>query len=130
MHGRRVPCKGGNHGQDGFPQSVLVRVSCVVTTAGLTLDYGLVSKMGSVARVSEGGKMNIPASVRREVGLEHGGPVMVSVVGGEIRMRVLAQVLTDLQNEARDVFAHSGETVDGFLRDRRAEARRDGDLPA
>jgi AbrB family looped-hinge helix DNA binding protein len=86
--------------------------------------------MGSVARVSEGGKMNIPASVRREVGLEHGGPVMVSVVGGEIRMRVLKHVLADLQDEARDVFAGSGESVDGFLRERRAEARRDGDLPA
>nr|WP_294519272.1 AbrB/MazE/SpoVT family DNA-binding domain-containing protein [uncultured Rhodopila sp.] len=86
--------------------------------------------MGSVARVSEGGKMNIPASIRREVGLEHGGPVMVSVVGGEIRMRVLKQVLTELQDEARDVFAGSGDSVDGFLRDRRAEALRDGDLPA
>ena len=86
--------------------------------------------MGSVARVSEGGKMNIPASIRREVGLEHGGPVMVSVVGGEIRMRVLKQVLTELQDEARDVFAGSGDSVDGFLRDRRADALRDGDLPA
>jgi AbrB family looped-hinge helix DNA binding protein len=86
--------------------------------------------MGSVARVSEGGKMNIPASIRRAVGLEHGGPVMVSVVGGEIRMRVLKQVLTDLQDEARDVFAGSGETVDSFLRERRDEALRDGDLPA
>ncbi len=86
--------------------------------------------MSSVARISEGGKMNIPAHIRREVGLEHGGPVMVSVVGGEIRMRVLSRVLTDLQDEARDVFAGSGETVDRFLRDRRDEARRDGDLPA
>jgi len=86
--------------------------------------------MGSVAKVSEGGKMNIPASIRREVGLEHGGPVMVSVVGGEIRMRVLRQVLIDLQDEARDVFAGSGETVDGFLRDRGDDARRDGDLPS
>lgn len=74
--------------------------------------------------------MNIPASIRREVGLEHGGPVMVSVVGGEIRLRVLRQVLADLQEEARDVFASSGETVDGFLRERREEAGRDGDPPA
>jgi len=84
--------------------------------------------MGTVARVSEGGKMNIPAYIRREVGLEHGGPVMVSVVGGEIRMRVLRDVLTGLQDEARAVFAGSGETVDRFLRERREEARRDGDL--
>lgn len=74
--------------------------------------------------------MNIPAYIRREVGLEHGGPVMVSVVGGEIRMRVLRNVLTDLQDEARDVFAGSGETVDRFLAERREEAAREGDLTA
>lgn len=86
--------------------------------------------MGSIARVSEGGKMNIPAQIRREVGLEHGGPVMVSVVDGEIRMRVLRQVLAELQAEARDVFAGSGETVDGFLRERRDEAHREDDVSA
>ncbi len=83
--------------------------------------------MGSVARVSEGGKMNIPANIRRQVGLEHGGPVMVSVVGGEIRMRVMRQVFADLQDEARALFGGSGVTVDGFLAERRDEARRDGD---
>ena len=74
--------------------------------------------------------MNIPAQIRREVGLEHGGPVMVSVVNGEIRMRVMRQVLEELQDEARDVFAGSGETVDRFLRERRDEALRDDDVPA
>jgi antitoxin component of MazEF toxin-antitoxin module len=74
--------------------------------------------------------MNIPAQIRREVGLEHGGPVMVSVVNGEIRMRVLRQVLAELQAEAQEVFAGSGETVEGFLRERRAEARREGDVSA
>lgn len=85
--------------------------------------------MSSVAKVSGGGKMNIPAHIRRAVGLEQGGPVMVSVVDGEIRMRVLRQVLAELQDEARAVFAGSGETVDGFLRDRRDEASREDDLP-
>jgi antitoxin component of MazEF toxin-antitoxin module len=74
--------------------------------------------------------MNIPAQIRREVGLEHGGPVMVSVVDGEIRMRVLRHVLADLQADAQQVFAGSGETVDGFLLERRDEARREGDEPA
>jgi AbrB family looped-hinge helix DNA binding protein len=84
--------------------------------------------MGSVARVSEGGKMNIPAQIRREVGLEHGGPVMVSVVDGEIRMRVLREVLAEIQAEAQEIFAGSGETVDGFLLERRDEARREDDV--
>ena len=55
---------------------------------------------------------------------------MVSVVNGEIRMRVMRQVLEELQDEARDVFAGSGETVDRFLRERRDEALRDDDVPA
>lgn len=71
--------------------------------------------------------MNIPAYIRREVGLEHGGPVMVSVVGGEIRIRVLRNVLSELQDEALGVFAGSGETVDRFLQERRDEALREGD---
>ncbi len=74
--------------------------------------------------------MNIPAQIRREVGLEHGGPVMVSVVDGEIRMRVMRQVLAELQAEARDGFAGSGETVEHFLLERRDEARREDDVSA
>ncbi len=86
--------------------------------------------MGLVARISEGGKMNIPAQIRREVGLEYGGPVMMSVVDGEIRMRPLRHVLTDLQGDARAVFAGTGESVDRFLTERRQEARQDDDPAA
>lgn len=86
--------------------------------------------MGLVARISEGGKMNIPAQIRREVGLEHGGPVMMSVVAGEIRMRPLRHVLAELQGDARTVFAGSGESVDRFLTERRQEARREDDPSA
>ena len=71
--------------------------------------------------------MNIPAQIRRQVGLENGGPVMISVVDGEVRMRVLRDVLAGLQADARGVFAGTGETVEGFLRERRAEAAREGD---
>ena len=86
--------------------------------------------MRTVARVSDGGKMNIPAQIRRAVGLEDGGPVMVRVVDGEIRMRPVRQVLAELQAEAREVFSGSGETVDGFLRERRDEAHREDGQPA
>ncbi|HET6609907.1 MAG TPA: AbrB/MazE/SpoVT family DNA-binding domain-containing protein [Rhodopila sp.] len=74
--------------------------------------------------------MNIPAQIRREVGLEYGGPVMMSVVGGEIRMRPLRRVLADLQGDAQAVFAGSGESVDRFLTERRQEARREDDPAA
>jgi AbrB family looped-hinge helix DNA binding protein len=81
--------------------------------------------MATITKVSELGKMNIPVQIRRQAGLERGGSVMMTVVAGEIRMRPVRSVLTSLQTEADAVFAGSGETVDGFLADRRSEAARD-----
>jgi len=83
--------------------------------------------MSITAKISELGKMNIPVNIRRQAGLDHGGLVNVSVVDGEIRIRALDQVLANLQNEARRVFAGSGETVAGFLGERHAEAARESD---
>ncbi len=42
----------------------------------------------------------------------------------------LRQVLNELQMDARDVFASSGESVDRFLRERRDEASQDLRIPA
>ncbi len=49
---------------------------------------------------------------------------------GQVRLRTLRHVLIELQDEARDVFASSGETVERFLRERCDEAQRGGGLPA
>jgi hypothetical protein len=43
---------------------------------------------------------------------------------------LLRSVLADLQAEARAVFGGSGETGDGFLQERRKEAKAEGDIPA
>ena len=40
--------------------------------------------MTILTKVSELGKLNIPAQVRRQTGLERGGPVVMIVVDGEI----------------------------------------------
>ena len=81
--------------------------------------------MATVTKISELGKMNIPVQIRRQAGLERGGPVMMTVVDGEVRLRAVRNVLTGLQTDAESVFAGSGETVDRFLAERRAEAARD-----
>ena len=70
--------------------------------------------------------MNLPAQIRRKVGLEAGGPVMISVVGDEIRIRSVRAALDSLQREATRVVAGSGETVEGFLREPHDEAAREG----
>ncbi len=85
--------------------------------------------MDTTTRVSDTGKLSLPAKLRRMVGLEHGGPVMIRVEDGEIRIRSVRDVLAALQADARRVFAGSGESVEGFLRERRAEAAREDDQP-
>jgi bifunctional DNA-binding transcriptional regulator/antitoxin component of YhaV-PrlF toxin-antitoxin module len=81
--------------------------------------------MPIIAKVSGVGKLNIPVHVRRQTGLERGGPVIMSVVAGEIRLRPVRAVLTNLQSDADSVFAGSDETVERFLAERRAESARD-----
>jgi bifunctional DNA-binding transcriptional regulator/antitoxin component of YhaV-PrlF toxin-antitoxin module len=81
--------------------------------------------MTIVTKVSDSGKLNIPVQIRRQTGLERGGPVVMTVIDGEIRMRPVRTVLSNLQREADEVFAGSNETVEGFLAERRAEAARD-----
>ena len=85
--------------------------------------------MPHLTRVSELGKMNIPAQIRRQTGLERGGPVVMTVVAGEIRLRPVRTVLAALQSDADAVFAGSGETVEHFLAERRAEASQDEGVP-
>lgn len=80
--------------------------------------------METLTRVSSSGTLNLPARLRRQVGLENGGPVVVRVEGGDILIRSVRDVLAELQSDARRVFAGSVETVDGFLRERREEAAR------
>jgi len=81
--------------------------------------------MAVVTKVSELGKMNIPVQIRRQTGLERGGPVLMTVLAGEIRLRPVRSVLSGLQSDADRVFAGTGETVEGFLAERLAEAARD-----
>jgi len=55
---------------------------------------------------------------------------MMSADRSEAQLRVLRDVLAHLQDEAREVFASSGETVERFLRERRDEAQREAALQA
>lgn len=73
-------------------------------------------------RVSEAGRLNLPAQLRREVGLEHGGPVVIRVEDGEIRIRTARAVMEELQAFAQERLAGSGDSVDQFLADRRQAA--------
>ncbi len=79
----------------------------------------------ALVRVAENGRLSIPAKQRKLLGLEDGGVVVASVEGGELRLRPVSQVLSDIQARVRRYLANSGDSVNRFLEDRRAEAAKE-----
>lgn len=77
--------------------------------------------------VQPSGKVTLPASLRRQVGLENGGPVVISIEGGEFRILTVREAMSRLQADVGAVLRARGETVDQFLADRRLDAEREGD---
>ena len=80
----------------------------------------------TMVRLSETSRISILARQRKAIGLEEGGIAVARVENGEIRIRPVRAVLTELQAKVRQHLAHSGESVDRFLADRREEAAREG----
>lgn len=59
-----------------------------------------------------------------------GGLAKAQTTGDHPRTGMLCHLLRELQHDAQQVFASSGETVDRFLRDRRTEAQQPASAPA
>jgi bifunctional DNA-binding transcriptional regulator/antitoxin component of YhaV-PrlF toxin-antitoxin module len=77
-------------------------------------------------RVSESGRLSIPVEFRKAVGLERGGNVVIELVGCEIRIRTISQVVAQAQAIARRLTAGKPDaSVDAFLAERRREAERE-----
>jgi AbrB family looped-hinge helix DNA binding protein len=84
--------------------------------------------MNSVrAKVTEAGRLSLPAEFRKAVGLERGGDVVVELAGNEIRVRTVDEVVARAQELTRRLLAgKAGASVDDFLTERRREAEGDG----
>jgi bifunctional DNA-binding transcriptional regulator/antitoxin component of YhaV-PrlF toxin-antitoxin module len=77
-------------------------------------------------RVSKSGRVSIPVEFRKAVGLEHGGNVLIELVGREIRIRTVDEVVAQAQAIARRLTAGNPEaSVDEFLAERRRDAKRE-----
>jgi AbrB family looped-hinge helix DNA binding protein len=78
---------------------------------------------GVRARVSESGRISLPAEFRKAVGLERGGDVVVELDGREIRIRTLDEVVAHAQALTHRLLRGKPDaTVDAFLAERRREA--------
>lgn len=83
--------------------------------------------MGVVGRskIQDGGRLVVPADIRRELGLQTGTDVVLEVVDGSLQVRTMAQVIKQVQDYARQ-FKREGESVvDEFIAEKRAEAARE-----
>jgi AbrB family looped-hinge helix DNA binding protein len=75
------------------------------------------------AKVSEPGRLSIPAEFRKAIGLENGGEVVVELDGRELRIRTLDDVIDCAQDITRRLLSGKPEgTLDAFLAERRREA--------
>lgn len=77
------------------------------------------------ARMAPNGRLSVPAKFRKALGLESGGVVILSLRDGEIRIRPIQAVLAEIQAMVAPYLKTSGDTVEQFLADRRAEAAQE-----
>lgn len=76
-------------------------------------------------RIVSGGRLQIPADVRKELGLEDGDPVRIQVVDGELHIRSLRDVISGIQQRMRQYVPEGVSLADELIADRRAEAARE-----
>ena len=78
------------------------------------------------AKVSQSGRLSIPASFRKAMGIDLGGDVVIELNGREIRIRTVDEVIAQAQALASRLTAGKPEaSVDAFLAERRREAERE-----
>jgi AbrB family looped-hinge helix DNA binding protein len=74
-------------------------------------------------KVSETGRFSIPAELRKAVGLERGGDVVVELDGRAIRIRTVDDVVAQAQAIVRDFFKDKPSiSVDDFIAARHRDA--------
>jgi AbrB family looped-hinge helix DNA binding protein len=81
---------------------------------------------GVLAKVSQTGRLSIPAKFRKAVGLERGGEVVVELDGRGIRIRTVDEVVGQAQALTRQLLGDKPDaSVDAFLSERRRDAARE-----
>jgi AbrB family looped-hinge helix DNA binding protein len=76
-------------------------------------------------RIIEGGKLVIPASMRRALGIERGDTVLVAIEDGELRVRSLAKAVEHAQAIVRRHVPPNVSLADELIVERRSEAEHD-----
>jgi len=76
-------------------------------------------------KIVEGGKLVIPAAMRRELGIGTGDTVLVDIDGGELRVRSVSWAVERARAILRRYVPEGASLADELVSDRRREAGRE-----
>ena len=76
-------------------------------------------------KLVSGGRLQIPARVRRELGLKDGDAVILETMQGELRVRPYRDSIARAQAVVREYIPAGVSLSDELIADRRAEAERE-----
>ena len=76
-------------------------------------------------KLVSGGRLQIPADIRRALGLNDGDEVRMEVVDGELRVRSFRETLARVRERLRPYAVPGISIVDELIAERRAEAERE-----
>ncbi len=76
-------------------------------------------------KLVSGGRLQIPAEIRKELGLHDGDQVTLKVVDGELRVRSVREAIRRAQEMVRKYVPEGVSLVDELIAERRAEAARE-----
>ena len=79
----------------------------------------------TLSKIDIGGRLIIPAQARKALSLEYGGPVVLTLVDGELRVRSVASAMAELQVQTSSFLSGDDTSVSAFLTARRAETARE-----
>lgn len=76
-------------------------------------------------KIVDGGKLVIPASMRRQLGIGTGDTVLVDVDNGELRVRSITRAIERARAILRKHIPKGSGLADELIADRRGEAERE-----
>lgn len=77
------------------------------------------------SKLISGGRLQIPAEIRRQLGLNEGDPVILEVVENELRVRHFDNALKRVQDRLRRYIPDGTLLSDELIADRQADAARE-----
>ena len=76
-------------------------------------------------KIVDGGRIILPAAVRKSMGLAKGDAVFMELHGDELRIRPVRSALRRIQAKLRAFAPENGLVSEELISERRAEAERD-----